>query len=45
MRARICFFGAVLYEIDRSIAIPGETIGVVTEAILNRAPVAPVRLT
>ncbi|HEY1965401.1 MAG TPA: protein kinase, partial [Acidobacteriaceae bacterium] len=44
-RTDLFSFGIVLYEmVTRVLPFRGETIGMVAEAILNRAPVAPVRL-
>jgi eukaryotic-like serine/threonine-protein kinase len=44
-RTDLFSFGAVLYEMVTGVMpFRGETTGVIAEAILNRAPVAPVRL-
>jgi len=44
-RTDLFSFGAVLYEMTTGVMpFRGDTPGIITEAILNRAPVAPVRL-
>jgi serine/threonine protein kinase len=44
-RSDLFSFGVVLYEMSTGqMAFPGKTSGVITDGILNRAPVSPIRL-